>query len=164
MRPMEPSSTSVPCDPADQPTPASSPTSTGTSATHSGQSAGAARIEPWRAAVIGACVGLASLVSSVRELFASGLLALAVTVVLLLASVLVLRGRRFAVDEDESRRPVFDAGRGSTMFLMVTLLGVSVVPMFVLGLSGTIWHPLAAGGLGVMVAVAVQAIVTRHMR
>lgn len=117
----------------------------------------------WRAACAGLAFGLASVVWSFNAVL-SEWTAILGTAGLLALGLLSMAGLRFAVDQRKARRNVFYGGEGQPAWFLVNFLGVFQVPYALVApmAQGTA-HALVAAALGVVVAVANQAIIGRYM-
>lgn len=117
----------------------------------------------WRAASVGAAFGLASVVWSLNGRLAEWV-AIGGVAGLIALGYLFMTGLRFVVDQEKARKNVFYAGEGQTAWFLVNFLGVFQIPwFFVSGIADPSTLALTAAGLGIVVAVANQALVSRYM-
>ncbi len=117
----------------------------------------------WRAAAAGLAFGLASVVWSSSAVLPewTGIIG---TLGLLALGLLSMAGLRFVVDRRKARRNVFYAGEGQPAWFLVNFLGVFQIPYaLVAPLADDTARALVAAALGVVVAVANQAIIGRCM-
>lgn len=117
----------------------------------------------WRAAAAGLAFGLASVVWSFNAVL-SEWTSIGGTLALVALGLLCMAGLRFLVDQRKARRNVFYGGEGQPAWFLVNFLGVFQVPYALVApmAQGTA-HALVAAALGVVVAVANQAIIGRYM-
>lgn len=116
-----------------------------------------------RAAGVGLFFGLASVVCSLQQHLSEwavigGLCAL------LGLGYLCMLGLRFVVDQAKARKTVFYTGEGHTAWFFVNFFGVFQIPwMLVSRIADPTVLVFSAAGVGIAVAVANQAIVSRSM-
>ena len=103
-----------------------------------------------RIAVAAALVGCAGVVSGLRHELGLGW-AVGLLTACLLGVALALRDVHHRVDQEESGRQVFYAGRGSTAWFAVVMVGVAIVPGMVI--------PLLADGAATALGVGLFAAV-----
>ena len=84
----------------------------------------------WRIGVASALVGSAGVLAGLRQDLGLGW-GLTLVAVTALGAMLALRGVHHRVEAERARRNVFDAGAGSTAWVML-LMGAAVVPGLVL--------------------------------
>ena len=117
----------------------------------------------WRAAGVGLAFGMASVVWSLHARLPDGVVVGAVAGLVALG-LLCMAGLRFVVDQEKARRAVFYTGEGQGAWFAVNFFGVFQIPwVFITGIPGTVPLVLSAAGLGIVVAVANQTIVSRCM-
>lgn len=117
----------------------------------------------WRAAGVGMAFGMASVVWSLHARLPDWV-AVGAVAGLLALGLLCMVGLRFVVDQDKARRAVFYTGEGQGSWFAVNFFGVFQIPwVFITGITETVPLVLSASGLGIVVAVANQTIVSRCM-
>lgn len=117
----------------------------------------------WRATGVGMAFGMASVVWSLHARLPDWV-AVGAVAGLLALGLLCMAGLRFVVDQDEARRAVFYTGEGQGSWFAVNVFGVFQIPwVFITGITETVPLVLSASGLGIVVAVANQTIVSRCM-
>lgn len=117
----------------------------------------------WRAAGVGMAFGMASVVWSLHARLPDWV-AVGAVAGLLALGLLCMAGLRFVVDQDKARRTVFYTGEGQGSWFAVNVFGMFQIPwVFITGITETVPLVLSASGLGIVVAVANQTIVSRCM-
>lgn len=117
----------------------------------------------WRAAGVGMAFGMASVVWSLHARLPDWV-AVGAVAGLLALGFLCMAGLRFVVDQDKARRAVFYTGEGQGSWFAVNVFGMFQIPwVFITGITETVPLVLSASGLGIVVAVANQTIVSRCM-
>jgi len=120
-------------------------------------------VPAWRAAAVGAAFGLASVVWSLNG-HLSEWTAIGGMAGFYALGFLSMLGLRFVVDQEKARKNVFYAGEGQAAWFLLNFLGIFQIPwFFVSGIDDPSMLALAAAGLGIVVALANQAIVARYM-
>lgn len=117
----------------------------------------------WRAAGVGAAFGLAAVVWSLQDHLAEWS-AIGGAAAFMALGLLSMTGLRFVVDQEKARRTVFYAGERQGAWFLLNFLGIFQIPRFLIsGIADPTGLVLAAAGLGIVVAVANQALVSRYM-
>ncbi|CAM3845701.1 hypothetical protein E4A47_07455 [Micrococcus flavus] len=117
----------------------------------------------WRAAGVGMAFGMAAVVWSLHARLPDWV-AVGAVAGLLALGLLCMAGLRFVVDQDKARRTVFYTGEGQGSWFAVNVFGMFQIPwVFITGITETVPLVLSASGLGIVVAVANQTIVSRCM-
>lgn len=111
----------------------------------------------WRIGVAPPLVGSAGVFAGLRQDLGLGW-GLTLVAVTALGAMLALRGVHHRVEAEQARRNVFDAGAGSTAWVML-LMGAAVIPGLVLNViddAGV--RAVGAGPLGAVLAAAAHGI------